>query len=371
MKLAIVRQHYRPDGGAERFVSRALEALSKVKTLTTTVITRQWDDTHHSDYQVILCNPKITGRIQREQAFAEQAKTYFGQFDLVQSHERIPGCHIYRAGDGVHRTWLSERSRILNPIKRYFLWHSRYHRYVMAQEAAMYADPNLKAVICNARMIAGEIMQTFHVPPEKIHVIYNGVNTEDFSPALKQQHRAGVRQALAIPPEAPVMLFVGSGFERKGLAGAIHAIAQHAEVHLIVVGKDKKTSSYKRLAYKTGASNRVHFVGMQKDPRPYYGAADMLLLPTLYDPFPNVVLEAMASGLGVITSTKCGGQEFIRENENGFVCDALDYTALSDAVARAQECGFETMGNTARETVLPYNLTALSDNMLSLYQSLL
>lgn len=371
MNLAIIRQHYRPDGGAERFVSRALEALSKVKTLTTTIITRQWDDSCYSNYHVILCNPKITGRIQRERAFAEEAKKYFGQFDLVQSHERIPGCHIYRAGDGVHRTWMNERTRILNPIRRYLLWHSRYHRYILAQEAKMYADTNLKAVICNAHMIATEIMQTFHVPQEKIHVIYNGVNTDDFSPALKQKYRSTTRQSLGIPQDAPVMLFIGSGFERKGLAGAIQAISDYPDVHLIVVGKDKKFVTYKQLARKRGAISRVHFVGMQKDPRSYYGATDMLLLPTLYDPFPNVVLEAMACGLGVITSTKCGGQEFIREGENGFVCDALDYAALANAIARARECGFEALGNTARETVLPYNLKTLSNNMLSLYQSLL
>ena len=371
MKLALVRQHYRPDGGAERFVSRALDALAHVKSLSVSVITRGWESHDAPAYEVITCNPPIKGRIQREQAFASEAIKHFAQFDIVQSHERIPGCHIYRSGDGVHEEWLHQRSRILSPLKRAFLWRSRFHRYVMAQEKAMYQHPALKAVICNSRMVADEIKRYFDLPEEKIALIYNGVNTEVFHPSVRDEHREAIRTQLAIPADAPVMIFVGSGFERKGLDGALNAIRHEADVHLLVVGKDKNPRRYARLCRRYGIEGRVHFVGMQKDTRPWYGAADMLLLPTLYDPFPNVILEAMACGLGVITSTKCGGQEFIEEGKNGFVRDALDMPGLQQAVTQARKAGFEPLGRSARESVLPWNLETLSQNMVALYSRLI
>ncbi|WJY14994.1 glycosyltransferase family 4 protein [Pectobacteriaceae bacterium CE90] len=373
MKLAIVRQKYRPDGGAERFVSRALDALSNHKVLDVSVITRSWEGSEQANRNIIICNPRITGRIQRERAFANAAQQHFAEFDLVQSHERIPGCHIYRAGDGVHQSWLTQRSRILSPIQRKFLWWSGFHRYILAQEQAMYQHPALKAVICNSQMVADEIRHYFSVPAEKIHLIYNGVNTSTFTPGLKATYRRAVRQQLGIADNVPVMLFVGSGFERKGLAGAIHAInisSQHSP-HLIVVGKDKHSRHYQKLARQLRVADRVHFMGMQPDTRPYYGAADMLLLPTLYDPFPNVVLEAMASGLGVITSQQCGGKEFIQPGINGFVCDALDYAALRQAVIQSCDGDFSEMGNCAREQVGKYDLDFLSENMLNLYQQLI
>ncbi|ATO35653.1 glycosyltransferase family 4 protein [Dickeya dianthicola] len=372
MKLAIVRQKYRPDGGAERFVSRALDALSNHRSLDVSVITRSWDGAEQANRNVIICNPRITGRVQRESAFAQAAQQHFAAFDLVQSHERIPGCHVYRAGDGVHQSWLTQRARILNPLQRRLLWWSGFHRYVMAQEQAMYQHPSLKAVICNSQMVADEIRRYFGVPADKIHLIYNGVNTDTFTPGLRAAYRRDLREQLGVPPNAPVMLFVGSGFERKGLAGAIHAISgvpQHP--HLMVVGKDKHSRRYQRLARRLGVAERVHFVGMQPDTRPYYGAADMLLLPTLYDPFPNVVLEAMASGLGVITSQQCGGKEFIQPGVNGFVCDSLDYDGLRQSVRQACETGFDGFGEQARAKVERYDLRFLSDNMLKLYEQLI
>ena len=84
-----------------------------------------------------------------------------------KSHERIPGCDIYRAGDGVHRRWLLQRARLLPEWRRKWLFSNRYHRYVMCAERAMYAAPELKAVICNAEMIKRKSSPTLACPPTK------------------------------------------------------------------------------------------------------------------------------------------------------------------------------------------------------------
>lgn len=371
IRLAIVRQKYRPDGGAERFVSRALEALNH-KAMELNVITRQWQGDTHPDWHIHICNPMKWGRISRERGFARAARKLWQQqgFDIVQSHERIAGCDIYRAGDGVHKRWLLQRSRILSGWKQRRLFTDSYHRYVMQAEYEMYTSPHLKAVICNAEMVKREIIEDFAVPAEKIHVIYNAIDHQKFSPAEASQRQV-LRQQHGIPQDAHCLIFVGSGFERKGLKAAIEAISA-TDSHLLVIGRDKTEQRYHQLAQHLGCGQRIHFAGMQPQTLPFYQLADGLLLPTLYDPFPNVILEAMACGLPVITSTHCGGAEFIRHGDNGFVTDALDIPALTEAIKQLPASGPDSpMGKQARETILPYTPAHLSEQLFSLYEQLL
>jgi UDP-glucose:(heptosyl)LPS alpha-1,3-glucosyltransferase len=370
-RLAIVRQKYRPDGGAERFVSRALEALS-AHDMELNVITRQWQGERQENWHIHICDPLKLGRISREKGFADAARKLWQRenFDIVQSHERIAGCDIYRAGDGVHRRWLLQKARILPAWRRKWLFLDRYHRYVMQAERAMYQAPELKAVICNAEMVKQEIIEDFSIPANKIHVIYNAIDSSRFVPA-SEDLRVKLRNEMAIPQNAVALVFVGSGFERKGLAGAIQAIAG-TDRYLIVVGQDKAEKQYQALAQSLGCLSRVRFMGMQKNTLPFYQAADGLLLPTLYDPFPNVILEAMACGLPVITSLTCGGAEFITTGQNGYVCDALNISQLSAAVmAIPSRLADEKMGVYARERVRDATPEKLSQQLISLYQNIL
>jgi len=140
----------------------------------------------------------------------------------------------------------------------------------------------------------------------------------------------------------------------------------------VIVGHDKKAARYQQLARALGIAERTRFVGAQKDVKAYYGMADALLLPTLYDPFPNVVVEAMGCGLPVITSTKCGAAELIEDGRQGFVRDALDIAGLAQAMrllcnqARAQE-----MGAAARLLAEPLRLDRMAQELNALYRRLL
>ncbi|HTH41009.1 MAG TPA: glycosyltransferase family 4 protein [Rhodocyclaceae bacterium] len=332
MKLAIVRQKYTPFGGAERFVERALSALAD-KGLDVTIITRQWKGDRQDGRKLRLCNPFYLGRLWRDASFSREVQKIVaeGEFDLVQSHERIPGCHIYRAGDGVHATWLELRARTQSALAAFFTrWHP-WHRYVLRAEARMFRDPALKAVICNSRMVKDDIVRRFGVAEDKLHVIHNGVDLEYFHPGLREQYRQVVREQLGIPQTASMVLFVGSGFERKGVFPLLKAVAGLPDVHLVVVGKDRKLSAAQKLVRQLGIAERTYFLGAQQDVRPYYGAADVFALPTLYDPFPNAVLEALACGLPVLTSPTSGAAELVGEH-SGKVVDALDVIGQQNAL---------------------------------------
>ena len=371
IRLAIVRQKYRPDGGAERFISRALEALDD-DSLELNIITRSWQGEPKPDWHLHICNPKKWGRISRERGFAVAARECWQRekFDIVQSHERIAGCDIFRAGDGVHRVWLEQRARVVSPAQRLLTSLSPYHRYVMAAEEKMFRSPALKKIICNSLMVKNDIMRCFQVPEEKFAVIYNAIDAQRFRPATLEERQQS-RTALNLPADAKVFIYVGSGFERKGLKASITALAA-TDAHLLVVGQDKQQSRYVNLARQLGCENRVHFVGVQHNVTPYYHAADALMLPTLYDPFPNVILEAMACGLPVITSFTCGGAEFIVDGEQGYVCDALNVTALTAAANAITVRTLDSrMGDAARERVLPCSPQRLAGQLHALYQQVL
>ncbi|WP_434526267.1 glycosyltransferase family 4 protein [Photorhabdus asymbiotica] len=371
LRLAIIRQKYRPDGGAERFVSRALEALNH-QQLELNVITRSWQGETNSNWHLHLCNPIKLGRISRERGFAKAARSIWQQekFDLVQSHERIAGCDIYRAGDGVHRRWLLQRAKILPKWRAKWLLNDRYHRYVMDAEKEMYSAPELKKVICNSEMIKKELIEDFNLAEEKISVIYNAIDHQKFYPA-NEQARLQLRKKNHIPLNTKCLIYVGSGFERKGLAAAIKAIARTGD-YLLVIGKDKEQKKYLSLANSLGCNERIRFMGLQKQTLPFYQMADALLLPTLYDPFPNVILEAMACGLPVITSMTCGGAEFVTQEKNGFVCDALDISQLTEAIQCIPDNILGTkMSSEARNRILNSTPEHLSQQLIHLYQRVL
>lgn len=370
-RLALVRQKYRPDGGAERFVSRALEALED-QNLDLSVITREWQGDVNPNWHIHLCDPMKWGRVSRERGFANAARKIWQQekFDIVQSHERIPGCDIYRAGDGVHRRWLLQRSRLLPAWRGKRLLTDRFHSYVMRAEREMYAAPELKSVICNAQMIKNEIMADFGLPDEKITVIYNAIDNQKFLPATEAL-RHQLRQQFNIPQQAHCLIFVGSGFERKGLEAAIRAVAATNSI-LLVVGQDKDEKSYRGLAQSLGCEQRIRFMGVQKQTLPFYQAADALLLPTLYDPFPNVILEAMSCGLPVITSQTCGGAEFIQQGVNGFVFDALDIASLAESIRELPVVALGSdMAAAARARIIEETPARLSGQLLDLYRKIL
>jgi UDP-glucose:(heptosyl)LPS alpha-1,3-glucosyltransferase len=369
--LALIRQRYAADGGAERFVARLMDAI-RGNELHLTLLTREWAAGDGVD--IVRLNPFFVGRTWRDWSYARAVRRYLGEhrFDLVQSHERIAGCDIYRAGDGVHREWLAQRARVLGLLGRLSDAISPYHVYTRHAERRLFENPRLRAVICNSKMVKREIKRHFGLTDDKLHVIYNGVDTDVFHPRLKA-HRAEMRARYGVPATATLFLFVGSGFERKGVAILLEAMAAlPADSYLIVVGRDKHSATYAASARTLGLDTRVKFVGSQPDVKPFYGAADALVLPALYDPFPNVVLEAMASGLPAVTSDKSGAAELIADGHNGFVCDALDRAVLGAALSAL--CDTEhraAMGHAARAAAEPFDLERMVGALRELYGRLL
>ncbi|MBC7804233.1 MAG: glycosyltransferase family 4 protein [Candidatus Parcubacteria bacterium] len=376
MRVALVRQRYNPFGGAERFIERALPALERAGA-EVTLIARSWQSpaAGWEARQVLFADPPYAGNLWRDRSFARAARKLWERcgFDLVQSHERIAGCDVYRAGDGVHAQWLEIRRAAAGPLERLGIALNPYHRYVCDEERRMFQHPQLRAVICNSQMVRDEIGRRFELAPEKLHLVYNGVDLEHFHPRLRASLRAAARAELGVAPAETMFLFVGSGFARKGLDAAIVALASCGNMpyRLVVAGRDRHAARFAALAAASGLGERVQLVGGRDDVRPLYAAADCFILPTRYDPFPNTVLEALAMGLPAIVGRRSGAAESLRHGEIGWICEPEDPAGLAQLMHAAADAARAGGASSAcRAAAECFGMDDMARKLVDLYAAL-
>jgi UDP-glucose:(heptosyl)LPS alpha-1,3-glucosyltransferase len=372
-RIAIIRQKYNAAGGAERFVSRAIEALQGAGRAEVSLLARAWSGV--PGLRLVKISPFYLGRTWRDWGFARAVCRHLAgeTFDLVQSHERLSCCDIYRAGDGVHREWLAQRARTFGPLRRLAQCWSLHHRYVLRAEERMFRNPGVRCVICISEMGREELKRHYQVADARIEVIYPGVDVEKFHPRLAAEHRLPVRRTLGIGEDALVLAYAGSGFERKGLGPALRALAASGTGgHLLVMGRDKHAGRFRKLAASLGLGERAHFLGAREDVKPFLAAADAYIMPSLYEPFGNANMEAMAMGLPVITSGKSGAAELVRAAGAGRVCDALDVDALAGAIRELAEPALRAVAAShARAVAERHSLPKMVERLTALYARLL
>jgi UDP-glucose:(heptosyl)LPS alpha-1,3-glucosyltransferase len=279
-----------------------------------------------------------------------------GTWDVVQSHERTLGQDVYRAGEGCHRAWLAARGR---------RGRGAYNAVVLALERRVFAStPRIVAI---ARAGKAEIERLYGVPSARVHVVYNGVDHARFDAEKIGRDRVRVRSEAGIPHAATTVLFVGSGFERKGLATAIDATARlPQETRLVVIGKGE-IGPYHAQAARLGLGPRVLWLGPRPDVERWYGAADVVVLPTIYEPFGNVHLEALASGVPIVTTTRAGGAEIVDER-CGAVVPPADAAAVAEAVARLRTLAPAALREACRAAARPFTYAAQVAGFHAIYR---
>jgi UDP-glucose:(heptosyl)LPS alpha-1,3-glucosyltransferase len=244
-----------------------------------------------------------------------------GTYDAVQSFSRTRHQDVFRAGGGSHADYLD---RSFRGLPRQLRRLSPRHRVLLGIERSVFADPT-QWILCNSAMVAREIRARYGPLGTRCRIIPNGVDLERFHP----ERRERARRALEIGGTAPVWLFVGHGFRRKGLDTALRALrlSRDPSSELWVAGGDA-IEPWQQRAAALGLASRVRFLGPRDDTAQLYAAADALILPTRYDAFANVTLEASASGCVAITSRQNGAAEWL-----GDACAAVEDAEDAEAFA--------------------------------------
>ena len=256
----------------------------------------------------------LLGRTARLWSFAMRAPKIAAAYhcDIVIGFGRILKQDLLRSGGGSHRGFLQRLGHQGGWRRRLWQRVSIYHRSVLAIERRQFRQGQYKQVLAVSEEVKRDLMMNYQIPEHCITVLYNGVDRNRFHPQRRDQAYATIRGRLRIPADAPVVLFVGNGFRRKGLDRLLSVwdSARLKDTWLIVVGDDARIARYKAWGDRVG-QGRVIFTGRQSDIENYYAAADLLALPAVQEAFGNVILEALSSGLPVLVSREVGAVEVL------------------------------------------------------------
>jgi UDP-glucose:(heptosyl)LPS alpha-1,3-glucosyltransferase len=356
MNITLVRRGYSGSGGAESYLKRLGKGLVDAHHEASLFCTEDWPETEWPYGKLIRVQGSTPIR------FADAVRRQRDPQSILLSLERIWECDCYRAGDGVHRAWLARRAEFEPSLKKRLRFLNRKHSRILELEESLFKQGRARHIIANSQLVKNEIVREFAYPAKRITVIYNGLPAiaSAFDPDVREEARR--RWGL----KGVAVLFAGSGWERKGLRFAIQAIRGMEKIQLVVAGTGKKPA---------GAPRNVLFLGRIRDMHLAYAAADIFILPTIYDPFSNACLEALSFGLPIVTTDSNGFSEIITSGVHGEIVDRPDkIEALRTAIETWSDPGKRshahhackelaaqyTMDRNVRETVRVLQTIALA-----------
>ena len=286
--IYFIRANKNKYGGAENYLLRLSNALTNQK-INHKIIYSIFPKFIPSWLRVVLFNLQV--------CLTKKDKFYF-------SLDRITCPDIYRAGDGVHKVFLTiekkSKTNLLHPI------------YIFLEKKCF---NRAKHIIANSQMVKNDIISTYKIAPEKISVIHNGVSTKEFN---YQKSFDKLSKEFLLSKDQKILLYVGSGFKRKGVKEFLNIISKlkDLDIKAFVIGKEKNIEYYQQLAIALKIDNQVIFTGAREDVDDFYTISDIFLFPTHYEPFSNVVLEAMNFKNVVFTTQQNGASEIL---DGGFI----------------------------------------------------
>ncbi len=372
-EIAFIQKKVSPYGGGEMFALRFIREMKKLGYLIT-LLANSIDPSIEEDFKFIripIWKPFSFLKILSFAKFCSKA-AHGSSFSLIISNERTFYQDIYFAGEGCHQSWLRQRYRQTTRLKKWLIRINPLHWTILYLEKLCLSNSRLKTVIAFSERTKKELMEEHGLSKDKIKVVYHGAPASSSTDV----DRDTLRKDMGISGNDLVILFIGSGFERKGLKFLIEAVSclEKNNIHLFVVGKGR-TGAYKKQVKNLKLEGKVHFFGRNPNTFFFYNIADIFVLPTIYEPFGLVVLEAMSYKVPVVVSQYAGASELIKDGENGLIIkNPFDPRSIADCIRLLQNTdvrnkiahnGFElgqkyTLENNTREI-----LDAIEDSIQS------
>ncbi len=285
--------------------------------------------------------------------------------DIIFAHINSPRFVSWNSheGDGL-RDHIRGFLRLFHPLQL----TNRYFRY---------RDRTCRKIIVPSAVVKRDVTSLYGVSPEKVVIIPLGVDINEFVPKKRGADNE-IRKKFHLTPQDHLLFFCAQNFKLKGLSFLLRALhlLDNRRIKLLVGGKGENGGlvEAKEMVARLGLERNVFFVGSVNNIKDYYAASDVFVLPTLYDTFGMVVLEAMASGLPVIVSGKAGVAEIMQDGACGFLLeDPADHQELSEKIATlVRDPDLSTsMGLKAREIAENYSWDVIVERTCTLYDEVL
>lgn len=362
MKIALVHLRHAYSGGVELYLNQMARYLAE-KGEEVTIICRSHADTPpHPNVKFVKLSGFSIGKTHRLWKFAKAVENHVkhADYDLVYGLAHAWTHDVLRIGAGTSL----HMSRSLNRSMRF---KDRINHII---ESRAMAPGAYYHVISNSYKSAQEIEEAHNVPADKITVIHNFVDTNRFDAQRVQAEAEQIKSKLGVDDGKPVFLFLGTGYERKGLKQALIAYSKLPfDAHLLVVGRETHEAEYVKFAKEIGVSDRCQFLGANSQPELYFTLADCYLLPTLYEPFGFTVIEALACGTPAITTENCGAKEVLNEQVATVIGAEVDPDELVSAmITWADKKHSSDVSKTCRELALTMDVEVVMEKN---YQQLL
>lgn len=322
-RVVVLKSNLQATGGLEKYTKWLASAFSERRCAVTVLTTGEVESglpfTVHS-----LCETsKFTFRhlLRFDQLCVDFLERHL-QPHIIFGMERNHFQTHYRAGSGVHLAFL-QRRKLIEPFwKGVSFSMNPLHRLLLRLEKEAFENPKLEKLFTNSQMVKEEILSYYRVDEKRISVVHNGIDWKSCTIQARD-------------PQSPFhFLFVGNDYKRKGLFFLLKGMRDLKEDYVLtVVGKCKNLPYYQKLAKKWKIPAR--FLGAKSDLAPYYDQADALVIPSLYDPFANVTLEALARGLFVVTSAMNGGKEVLTPKTGVVIASLFDADSVKEALLQA------------------------------------
>lgn len=345
MKIALITYHADPArGGAESYTIELAEALiRRGNDVSVLHYTPLENNRSTSPNYIQIGQPRRTRATQYlEFIDAVDERIAQARFDIVHAMLPVRRCDIYQPHAGLAIEAINGNNKRRQGLGRFLArignqLNSKRQLYARV-ERDLLALPSPPTIICLSEAMKAKVAAAIggHA---RLPVIYNAVDLDRYDKNRDPAAGTILREKLGITPDQTVALFIAQDFERKGLAASLKAIAEvrHPALKLIVVGSDKP-EPYQRLADTLGISRNVIFAGGVRDPYPFYAAADLVLFPSLFDPFGLVPAESVAMGVPPIVSRQCGVSELLTHNHDALIIENPEQVSqLVSAINRILE----------------------------------
>lgn len=336
MKIAIAINSLKiARGGAERFTVNALRGLKK-RGHELTVMCTEWDAAAENiGVELVQLD---TGKRHTWKSFSRAVHSIYSpeEYDVLFGLTQLCPQDVHRFGGGVYAYWFRRKYGAAFSIKQFQpkVWRR------LAFEREMYAPENVRRLIAISEMDKHILKDYFAIPDDKIHTVYNGFDMNVFHPREREDAREIVCRRHEIDSQTTLVLFAANNYVRKGLPEAVEALRYSpspSSYTLIVIGKPHQRARA-RIASQIQNAFPVVWCDRVDNPAEYYRGSDVMLFPTHYDSFANVIGEALLCGLPVITTRQAGGAEMITEGENGYIVSRAENIAgLSRCVQRFRD----------------------------------